>query len=188
MLDDSPSVRKLSCELLGTLTEETAQKLQVFRFLTIQFTQLAACISLLLGALVETEDPMVTSSARSFYYSANTKDDSLFLTDLVHVIPPLVAQKNLMIRIRASWALANLCDAMMGVECSENNVGLLFDSAMHACRDKGAGDKCKGNGVRALGSLWKMGRRDDGIVDVLIKCSSSGAMKTVGIRYMRWLW
>jgi hypothetical protein len=101
--------------------------------------------------------------------------DALFLTDLVHVIPPLLKQKNLMVRIRASWALANLCDAMTVVDCSESVIELLFDSAMQTCRDN---EKCKGNGVRALGCLWKMGRRETAIVDVLIKCSSSGAMKT----------
>jgi hypothetical protein len=122
---------------------------------------------------------MVTSSSIGalgvFTTLPTLRADSLFLTDLVHVIPPLVRQKNLMIRIRASWALANLCDAMLGVECSETVVELLYDSAIHTCRDN---DKCKGNGVRALGCLWKMGRRDGGIIDVLIKCSSSGAMKT----------
>ena len=112
--------------------------------------------------------------------------DALFLADLVHTIPPLlVAGGNVMIRIRASWALANLCDAMSAppddVSASnDEDIGMLYAAAMTACRD--TAEKCKGNGVRALGSLCTRlrgdGAREQEIVAVLIRCASAGAMKT----------
>ncbi|KAI8803456.1 armadillo-type protein [Cladochytrium replicatum] len=150
--DHSAALRSLACEWLSQLNEAV--------FATLPQLQRTAIV-LTMSALAD-EDPTVRASACHtvgvYVLLSVFREDALFMHDIGPHVIPLVSDANLTVRARASWALANLCDAYaalrVGSSLSEVNVDdnilrSIFKAGLQASKDN---DKCRANGVRALGN------------------------------------
>ncbi|TPX51180.1 hypothetical protein SeLEV6574_g00435 [Synchytrium endobioticum] len=123
------------------------------------------------------------------------QEDALFLMDIAMILKPNISDKTSVgVRSRASWALANLTDALVAKMSNTPEVSEVFndallidlmDTALLAARDN---DKCRSSGVRALGNLMRISnasllsreceRKVKEVVTALTKNICSGAMKT----------
>ena len=79
--------------------------------------------------------------------------------DIASQIPSLVKDDSLAVRMRASWMLANLCQALVTLH-SASPIQLdleilqsLVEAGLFAAKDK---DRCRPNGVRALGNIFQI--------------------------------
>ncbi|KAJ3037848.1 HEAT repeat-containing protein 6 [Rhizophlyctis rosea] len=162
--DSFHAVRSLACDCLSHIPSDV--------FATFPPKRQFACMTLALG-MVQDDDPGVRAAAcRTLgvyvtYPSILEDQDMLFLIDVATTIPQYVTDQNLNVRIRASWALANLCDAFMAIRKREttegsmpSDVGVpesiilpLITAGLAAAKDN---DKCRSNGVRALGNIIRI--------------------------------
>jgi hypothetical protein len=127
--------------------------------------------------------------------------DVLFFSDLIGKIPRITMQDEaLVVKVRGSWALANICAAF--VEIREKNLqefsipdGYLrkcVEAALFISKDKEKvyylfSKKCRSNGVRALGNIFQVLPKEwvqsevEGlvkeIIQVLIKSINTGPVK-----------
>ncbi|KAJ3047828.1 HEAT repeat-containing protein 6 [Rhizophlyctis rosea] len=156
------AVRSLSCDWLSHIPSDV--------FATFSTKRQFACLTLALG-MVQDDDPTVRAAAcRTLgvyvaYPVILDDQDMLFLIDVATTIPQYVSDPNLNVRIRASWALANLCDAFIGIGQRDESVsledaglgeGLILEmvrAGLGAAKDN---DKCRSNGVRALGNIVRI--------------------------------
>ncbi|KNC98329.1 uncharacterized protein SPPG_09399 [Spizellomyces punctatus DAOM BR117] len=156
------AVRSLGCDCLSHFPSIIFENLPPKR----QY----ACLALALG-MVQDEDHTVRAAAcrtLGVYVShPAVMEDVLFLNDVATTIPQLATDKNINVRIRTSWALANLCDALasvgesaqkQGVDLAE--VGITHETVVEIIRAGLAAakdnDKCRSNGVRALGNIVRV--------------------------------
>ncbi|KAI8905299.1 armadillo-type protein [Powellomyces hirtus] len=160
--DEFYAVRSLAVDCLGhipaTLFGDMPAKRQY------------GCLALALG-MIEDEDPTVRAAAcrtlGMYVGFTAVMEDVLFLSDVATTIPRLMSDANVGVRIRASWALGNLSDALAHV--SENvqtegqsisDAGITWETitqiikaAIVAAKDN---DKCRSNGTRALGNIIRV--------------------------------
>ncbi|KAJ3337954.1 HEAT repeat-containing protein 6 [Gonapodya sp. JEL0774] len=122
-----------------------------------------------LGQVAHEESSVRAAAARTLGVLAAAREveqDSLFVEDLAEALITLNKDDAFGVRLKASWGLANLCDKaanLMGAAptslidtsmppISDELISNLLASATTSCRDN---DKCRGNGVRAVGNLLK---------------------------------
>ncbi|KAJ3190954.1 HEAT repeat-containing protein 6 [Irineochytrium annulatum] len=137
-----------------------------------------ACASITLGMLTDDDPNVKCSACRAlgvFVTYASMRDDRLFLLDVATALPTLSADARLNVRVRVSWALANLCDALVvlvqppptdtGGDIITGTIGLeevgfgdsAFDSLVKSSiRLSIDNEKCRSNGVRALGNIIRV--------------------------------
>lgn len=79
--------------------------------------------------------------------------------DIASQIPSLVKDDSLAVRMRASWVLANLCQALVTLDSVTPTqldldiIQSLVEAGLFAAKDK---DRCRPNGVRALGNIFQI--------------------------------
>ncbi|RKO87800.1 armadillo-type protein, partial [Blyttiomyces helicus] len=138
-----------------------------------------ACLTFALG-ISNDEDPAAKAAAcrtlgvKERNHSHNSRpltaalQDMFFLIDVAAIVPKHVLDPALNVRTRASWALANVCDALVSIREShseEESVSLedagvtdevliaLIRAGLASAKDN---DKCRSNGVRALGNIVRI--------------------------------
>ncbi|KAJ3122497.1 HEAT repeat-containing protein 6 [Nowakowskiella sp. JEL0407] len=89
--------------------------------------------------------------------------DFAFTLTFIKSLEGLVTDKNLNVRVRGSWGLGNLCDAFTKLgesesgKYSDESISKLINLGIFAAKDN---DKCRSNGVRALGNIVKFCPRE----------------------------
>ncbi|KAL1927140.1 hypothetical protein VTP01DRAFT_5103 [Rhizomucor pusillus] len=157
-IDEDPAVRAATCDCLASISE------CIYEHMKPSSQRLA--IALLLP-LPEDEDLSVRAAACRglgvFVTFASLRSDSLFVSNMVSCILERMKDANLLVRVRASWALGNMCDALV---VESDSPGFKFsdwisletwtdvlDAASSASLDN---DKLRSNAVRAMGSLLQV--------------------------------
>ncbi|KAJ3274765.1 HEAT repeat-containing protein 6, partial [Borealophlyctis nickersoniae] len=155
------AVRSLGCDCLSHVPPD------IFRDLPPK--RRFSCLTIALG-MAQEDDPNVRAAAcRTLgvyvsYPSIMEDQDMFFLIDVATTVPQYASDRNLNVRIRASWTLANLCDAFVIMSkqatdgaptledagVTESIIVELIKAGLVAARDN---DKCRSNGVRALGNI-----------------------------------
>jgi len=117
--------------------------------------------------LARDEAPLVRATASRtlgvYITFQSLSSDALFVADVALALTDGLNDKNLNVRIRASWGLGNLCDALIGVSEDSAETAALEDipqdilvnvikCAVRATRDN---DKVRANAVRALGNFLR---------------------------------
>ncbi|XP_011343049.1 HEAT repeat-containing protein 6 isoform X2 [Ooceraea biroi] len=173
-------LREAACDCLGSIGGN------VFTQLSRQKTILI--ITILFGAVRDEESAVRAAGLRALGMLVTLsalEDDTGFLMDLVDIVCLASDDKNLGVRVKSTWMLANLCDCLSRQKHHEEiepfplEVVLpkLYHVSVKAAKDS---DKVKCNAVRAMGSILhlcssKHIRFDTTLgLDAFIKCAVSG--------------
>ncbi|XP_076236061.1 HEAT repeat-containing protein 6 isoform X2 [Calliopsis andreniformis] len=173
-------LREAACDCLGSINP-------------IVFTQLSRqkailIITVLFGAVHDEESAVRAAALRALGMLVtlpSLKDETGFLMDLADLVCFIADDKNLGVRIKGAWALANLCDCLSKEKNHEEVEPLpleillpkLYRVSIAASKDS---DKIKCNAVRALGSIIYLcsNKRiliDTSLgIDALISCATLG--------------
>ncbi|KAI9011420.1 hypothetical protein BC832DRAFT_550660 [Gaertneriomyces semiglobifer] len=188
------AVRALACDCMSHIPAAIFEQMPAKR----QY----GCYAVALG-LLQDEDYNVRASAcgalGAYVMMPSAIDDVLFLADVASSLPAAMEDPNLSVRIRGSWAIANLCDAFARISEKNDTVDVLVTeggvttdvyvqlmrTGVAAAKDN---DKCRSNGVRALGNIIRAcpksvlaAERERAIknaVEAVLKNVDSGSVKT----------
>lgn len=125
-------------------------------------------VTMVLG-LCGDEAPVVRAQACRtlgvFILNKTLNVDPLFVSDAGVVLSKAVKDRNLNVRIRSAWSLANLCDSLSVIHENHSNdqdmepkdipthiLYIIAKAALHATRDN---EKVRPNAVRALGNFLR---------------------------------
>ncbi|KAI9340398.1 armadillo-type protein [Zopfochytrium polystomum] len=188
--DTSPSVRSAALDCMSALPRPALLNDDEFR---------ATCGLACLQTHEDTDAGVRSSSLHALggFASLPVFKDSKFVSDLAAALPSAIRDENINVRIRAGWALANLCDCDPGtagcVVLTNASLDLMFALALHSARDN---EKCRSSGVRAIGNILKIGssqfveRNVEGslkeAVVILIKQVETGPFKHINIDSVSW--
>ncbi|KAL4223144.1 HEAT repeat-containing protein 6 [Mactra antiquata] len=188
--DGNAAVKSSTCDCLANIGDA------VFKLLPLD--KRIMCLTVVLG-LANDDDRFIRASAIRtlgvYVLYSCVREDVSFVADATSAILGVMEDKNIAVRVKAAWSLANLGDAL-ALNREENDVEFLTDFsdvlalnvvtvATRACQDS---DKVKPNGVRALGNILRFisakqlykeafNQAVSAGVAALVKCVSSGAMK-----------
>lgn len=120
-------------------------------------------ISLLSGASCNEENNVKASAVRALAVYAlfpSLRDDLCFVENTAESIIPLLKDGNLFVRVKASWAMGNISDALVA-NCiepqSERISNDLFKRILEVSSDSAVdNDKVRSNAVRTLGNLLRL--------------------------------
>ncbi|XP_050445036.1 HEAT repeat-containing protein 6 isoform X2 [Cataglyphis hispanica] len=173
-------LREAACDCLGSINGN------VFTQLSRQKTILI--ITILFGAVRDEESAVRAAGLRALGMLITLpalEDDTGFLMDLADIICLTLDDKNLGVRVKSAWALANLCDCLSRQKQHEEiepfSLEVLLPKLYHvsikAAKDN---DKVKCNAVRAIGSILYLCPQKHILFDTtlglnaLIKCATLG--------------
>ncbi|KAJ3081547.1 HEAT repeat-containing protein 6 [Quaeritorhiza haematococci] len=139
--DSSYAVRALGCECLALIPETVFEMFEPQRRY--------AYFTLALG-MTEDEDPNVRAAAcrtLGVYVSYQlSKEDSFFILDVASTLPKHVtSDQTLNVRVRGSWALANLCDALGAAVLNKRSSSTESDAGVEVEPNEG-GESAEGEG------------------------------------------
>ncbi|XP_025264249.1 HEAT repeat-containing protein 6 [Camponotus floridanus] len=146
-------LREAACDCLGSISGN------VFTQLSRQKTILI--ITILFGAVRDEESAVRAAGLRALGMLVTLsvlEDDTGFLMDLADIVCLALDDKNLGVRVKSAWALANLCDCLSRQKQHEEIepfslevlLAKLYHISVKAAKDN---DKVKCNAVRAIGSI-----------------------------------
>ncbi|XP_026674753.1 HEAT repeat-containing protein 6 isoform X3 [Ceratina calcarata] len=175
-------VREAACDCLGSVHSTVFARLPRQKAVLI--------ITVLFGAVRDTESAVRAAGLRSLGMLVALpalREETGFLMDLADVVCSTAADDaNLGVRVKAAWALANLCDRLRGLverNCRSRDregteptipLGTLLPRMYRVCvQGSKDNDKVKCNAVRALGSVLCLSVVSDAEPRVL-KDASSG--------------
>ncbi|KAI4481872.1 hypothetical protein M0804_009393 [Polistes exclamans] len=173
-------LREAACDCLGAIGSNMVTQL------TRQHKILL--ITLLLGSIHDEESAVRAAGLRALGMLIRLppfEEDTGFLMDLADVACLGLNDQSLGVRIKATWALANLCDCICRRRYNVDMEPILFDvflpkiyqTSITATKDN---DKVKCNAVRALGSILYICPDRDILkdtssgLDALINCAVLG--------------
>ncbi|KAI9234470.1 MAG: armadillo-type protein [Podila humilis] len=191
--EDNPTIKALGCDCVSHISsaafEDLPPRLQML------------ILSLVLGT-VQDEAPVTRSSACRaigvFILFPFLREDSTHVLDMASAVLSLCHDPNMAVRVRASWAVGNLCDSLVLLKGdSTEHAAVAMDeiltlptwtrimrTALMISQDH---EKLKSNGIRAIGGLLRV--TFEGIlererhslvkdaVNVLIKNIEQGSLK-----------
>ncbi|CAB4383085.1 unnamed protein product [Rhizophagus irregularis] len=158
-IDDCHAVRALACDFMSHIPSN------VFSALSVEKRNF--CTKTLLG-FSKFENPGVRAAAcrgLGVYILFPILQQDTFASDMALSVIQQMADPNILVRVRSSWALGNLCDTMVLLSNPANNQGMsntnteflikvmwtrIVKAALSASNDN---EKVRPNGVRALGSI-----------------------------------
>ncbi|ORY99820.1 armadillo-type protein, partial [Absidia repens] len=152
------AVRVLTCDCLSSIAKA------VFERLPTRYQRLAMALLL---PLPEDEESQVRAAAcralGAFVLFPSLREDTCFVSDMATAILDRMKDSVTLVRLRASWAQGNLCDALVIVSDAEDfNLRewvsiptwmAILSTATSASLDN---DKLRSNAVRAMGSLLRI--------------------------------
>lgn len=152
--DELPIVRSSACDCMSLIGECTFSALPV----KVQYL----CQSLLLGMTGDAVTSVRAAASRAvgvLVLYEGPRDDDLFVMDVANALLGSASDQNVTTRIRASWALGNLCDTfVLKMETNMNYavpgslLSRLVGVTLTASKDN---DKVRPNAMRALGGLGR---------------------------------
>lgn len=149
-------LRAIGCDCLGSIGRNIFEQLprdrQIF------------CVTLLFSCAREEANNVKGAAVRALAISVlypSLREDIGFVIDLCDVIYNALNDDNSMVRIKASWSLANLTDALVvnhqnGEDLEELTDDWLFKLLKSSLNGAMDNDKMKMNCVRALGNLMQL--------------------------------
>ncbi|KAG0035670.1 HEAT repeat-containing protein 6 [Podila clonocystis] len=191
--EDNPTIKALGCDCVSHISSAAYEGLPPRLQMLI--------LSLVLGT-VQDEAPVTRSSACRaigvFILFPFLREDSTHVLDMASAVLDLCHDPNMAVRVRASWAVGNLCDSLVLLKgCSTEQATVAMDeiltlptwtrimrTALTISQDH---EKLKSNGIRAIGGLLRV--TFEGIlererhslvkdaVNVLIKNIEQGSLK-----------
>ncbi|XP_012214911.1 HEAT repeat-containing protein 6 isoform X2 [Linepithema humile] len=173
-------LREAACDCLGSINGNVFTQLSRKRTILI--------ITILFGAVRDEESAVRAAGLRALGMLVTLsalEDDTGFLMDLADIVCLACDDKNLGVRVKSAWALANLCDCLSRQRQHEEMEPLplevllpkLYHVSIKAAKDN---DKVKCNAVRAIGSILYLCPQKDILsdttlgLDALIKCAVLG--------------
>ncbi|CAD1470197.1 unnamed protein product [Heterotrigona itama] len=146
-------IREAACDCLGSINSTI--------FAQLQRQKVVLIITILFGAIHDKESAVRAAGLRALGMLVTLpalKEESGFLMDLADIVCLTADDKNLGVRIKGAWALANLCNCLTKEKNHEEVEPIplevllpkIYQVSIKASKDN---DKVKCNAVRALGSI-----------------------------------
>ncbi|KAG0271347.1 HEAT repeat-containing protein 6 [Linnemannia exigua] len=157
--EESPSFKALGCDCISHISADAFNGLPNRLKILI--------MSLVLGTAMDENATTRAAACRAigvFILFPSLREDCASIVDMANSVLDLCRDPNLTVRIRASWAIGNLCDSLVLLKSSgqddvlEEALTLLFwtkimRAALAICQDN---EKLKSNGIRAIGGLLRV--------------------------------
>ncbi|KAI8987688.1 armadillo-type protein [Mycotypha africana] len=155
---EEQEIRSAACDCFAALSQE------VFEGLSVRFQRLA--ITLLFSLAADMNKYVRAAAYRTlgiFILFPSLREDPLFVSEMIKSLLSQKDEKTVLIRVRASWAMANLCDALV-LESEKEEFALreymtitewinIIDMATNGALDN---EKLKSNSARSIGSLLRI--------------------------------
>ncbi|XP_050474529.1 HEAT repeat-containing protein 6 isoform X1 [Bombus huntii] len=146
-------IREAACDCLGSINS--------IIFAQLQRQKAVLIITILFGAVHDKESAVRAAGLRALGMLVTLpalKEETGFLMDLADIVCLSADDKNLGVRIKGAWALANLCNCLSKETNHEEVEPIplemllpqIYQVSIKASKDN---DKVKCNAVRALGSI-----------------------------------
>ncbi|XP_003705551.3 HEAT repeat-containing protein 6 [Megachile rotundata] len=147
-------IREAACDCLGSISSTVFTQLPRQKAVLI--------ITVIFGAVHDKESAVRAAALRALGMLVTLpalKEETGFLMDLADIVCLTADDKNLGVRIKGAWALANLCNCLSEEKDQEELVEhipleillpKIYQVSIKASKDS---DKVKCNAVRALGSI-----------------------------------
>ncbi|KAF9175295.1 HEAT repeat-containing protein 6 [Mortierella sp. AD010] len=157
--EESPSIKALGCDCISNLSSDAFSGLPSRLEMSI--------MSLVLGTALDEHPSARAAACRAigvFILFPSLREDSTHAVDLASTVLGLCQDSNLNVRVRASWAVGNLCDSLVLLKTSDQEHMLdeiltlslwtrIIKTALMICQDH---EKLKSNGIRAIGGLLRV--------------------------------
>ncbi|EGD75613.1 hypothetical protein PTSG_06680 [Salpingoeca rosetta] len=160
---DVPFVRSCACDCLASIGSSVFARLQAWKQRHYQV--------LLLGLSRDQAPPVKAAAGRalgSMVAYPHLQQDAIFMSDMVDALVGAAQDDNITVRVRASWALGNYCNALGALRSlgqlvlnrivNAEQLHRLLDLSLALCEDK---DKIRANALRAVGELARILPTDD---------------------------
>ncbi|KAF9166409.1 HEAT repeat-containing protein 6 [Actinomortierella ambigua] len=157
--DNNPTIRALGCDCFSHMSSLVFDELPTRLEMVL--------LSLVLGATKDESALVKAASCKTlgvFILFPSLRTDHSFVMDMTSAALELCKDTNLTVRMRASWAVGNLCDAFVLLK-TEGQEGILSEvltlstwtdvmqASLAICQDN---EKLRSNGVRAIGGLLRV--------------------------------
>ncbi|KAG0371907.1 HEAT repeat-containing protein 6 [Mortierella sp. AD032] len=157
--EESPSFKALGCDCISHISTDAFNGLPNRLEILI--------MSLVLGTAMDENAVARASACRAigvFILFPSIREDYTSVVDMANSALDLCRDPNLTVRVRASWAIGNLCDSLVLLKSNgqddvlEEALTLSFwtkimRTALAICQDN---EKLKSNGIRAIGGLLRV--------------------------------
>ncbi|KAF9347375.1 HEAT repeat-containing protein 6 [Mortierella sp. AD094] len=157
--EENPSIKALGCDCISNLSSDAFSRLPNRLEMLI--------MSLVLGTALDEHPSARAAACRAigvFILFPSLREDSTHAVDMASTVLDLCQDPNLNVRVRASWAVGNLCDSLVLLKASDQEHVLdeiltlslwtrIIKTALMICQDH---EKLKSNGIRAIGGLLRV--------------------------------
>ncbi|CAG9812627.1 unnamed protein product [Phaedon cochleariae] len=149
-------LRAVGCDCLGSIGSDIFEKLPRDKQIL--------CVTLLFAFSRDSENSVKAAAIRALGMCVlypPLRDDPGFVVDTAEAIYSTLKDENLLVRIKASWALGNLSDTLvLNRNCSKESEEIPEDLILKllqiSIKGSSDNDKIKMNTVRALGNLMQL--------------------------------
>ncbi|CAO3627309.1 unnamed protein product [Mucor fragilis] len=188
------SVRAAACDCFASMSRA------IFETFHYRYQRLA--VTLIFSLASDTDANVRAAACRAlgvFVLFPSLREDPLFFSDMLKAILLQKDDKTILVRVRASWAVANLCDALVLESDTNPEFNLreymsttewiqVLQVSTHASLDN---EKLRSNAVRAIGSLLRITPKeyyDNTRIMSLVKNAMHGLEKNIeaGSLKIRW--
>jgi hypothetical protein len=154
--DDIPAVRMGACDCVSFLGKDS--------YATMPTPKRIVCQTLVLGLTLDSMQTVKAAASRALgvlVLYPELRDDIMFVMDVATHLVDVIAEKAVLTRIRASWALGNLADSLVvrrelvpePDQVPTNLLTQLLEAALKSAKDS---DKVRPNAMRSLGGLGRI--------------------------------
>ncbi|CEG82256.1 hypothetical protein RMATCC62417_16357 [Rhizopus microsporus] len=187
----SPAIRVASCDCFASMSRDI--------FECLGYREQRLIVTLLYPLASDTDHNVRAAACRAlgvFVLFPSLREDPLFVSDMMKAILEQRNDKIILVLVRSSWALANMCDALV-LESEKEGFNLReymstsewIDVLSYATSAATDNEKLRSNAVRTIGSLLRITPREyfentrivslvSHAMDGLVKNIESGSLKT----------
>ncbi|KAI8348267.1 armadillo-type protein [Blakeslea trispora] len=191
-LDESSAVRTAACDCFASLSKT------IFEGLSFACQRLAITLLFSLSSDIDVHVKAAACRALGVFVSFESlREDPLFISDTIKAILSQKEDKTVLVRVRTSWSIANLCDTLVLESVKpEFNLREYMSTTdwidilnmIIAALDH---EKCKSNAVRAIGSLLRLTPKeyyDNMRIMALVKHAVLGVIKHIETGSLKTRW
>nr|XP_019538414.2 HEAT repeat-containing protein 6 [Aedes albopictus] len=154
-MQQNTSLRTICCDALGNLGVHVFEKLPRDRQIVL--------VSLLTGCTFDEDSGLSSAAVRAlsvYILFPSLRDNILYIENTIEAILRILKEPNVAARVKASWSLGNITDALV-LNSSDPNVDKVSDVLMREILEAaivGAGDndKVRCNSVRTIGNMLRI--------------------------------